>query len=318
VLIPDNTKAIVNRADPLYPMINATFLEYAQARDFVIDPARSGRPKDKARVERSVPDVREDCFAGEVLRTLDEAKARALHWTSNEYGMRRHTTTQRMPLEHFEAVEKAQLKPAPTQTYHVPKHTKPKVGPDQHVVVDKALYSLPREYKRKRVEARSDPWTVRFYFESKLISTRTKLAPGGRHTDPAHFPPEQMAYAKRDTAFLRRQASAQGEAIGRFAEALLEGPMPWTRMRRVFALLGLCRRYRADRVEEACVRALDAKMYDVRRLGRMLEQAAPRIEKTNKVAPVISIARYLRDPRQFALPFGTAPTADPNDGDEPK
>jgi hypothetical protein len=320
VMIPDNTKAIVQRADPLTPQINAAFLEYAQSRDFVIDPARSKHPKDKARVERSVPDVREDCFAGEVLRTLEDAKARALHWTSKEYGMRRHTRTQRMPLEHFEAVEKSQLKPAPSGTYHVPKYSKPKVGPDQHVVIDKALYSLPREYKRKRVQARSDPWTVRIYFDSKLISTRTKLAPGGRDTDPAHFPPEQMAYAKRDTAFLRQQAAAHGEAIGRFADALLDVPMPWTRMRRVFALLGLCRRYRDDRVEEACRRALDAKMYDVRRLARMLEQAAPQAEKQTKAAPVISIARYLRDPRQFALPFGpnNSGGTNNNEGDESK
>jgi hypothetical protein len=320
VLIPDNTKAIVQRADPLYPLINATFLEYAQSRDFVIDPARSKHPKDKARVERAVPDVREDCFAGEVLRTLDDAKVRALHWSLKEYGMRRHTTTQRMPLEHFEAVEKEKLKSAPTATYHVPKRSEPKIGPDQHAVVEKALYSLPREYKGKRVDARSDPWTVRFYFKGELISTRTRLPAGGRDTDPAHFPPEQSAYARRDTAFLRRQAAARGEAIGRFAAALLEGPLPWTRMRRVYALLGLCRRYRDDRVEEACKRAIEAKMYDVRRLGRMLEQAAPQTEKKTQEARVIPIARYLRDPRQFALPFSPKDSGEltNNDGEEPK
>lgn len=234
--------------------------------------------------------------------------------------MRRHTRTQRMPLEHFEEVEKATLKPAPTTTYHVPKHSKPKVAPDQHAMVEKALYSLPREYKGKRLEARSDPWTVRLYFKGTLISTRTRLAAGGRDTDPTHFPPEQSAVARRDTAFLKRQAAAHGEAIGRFAEALLEGPLPWTRMRRVFALLGLCRRYRDDRVEEACKRALDAKMYDVRRLGRMIEQASANIAKTTEPARVIPIARYLRDPRQFALPFGPKESGPitTNEGEDPK
>jgi transposase len=59
VLLADNTKAIVQRADPLEPLINGVFLEYAQARGFYIDTARVRRPKDKARVERSVPTVRE-------------------------------------------------------------------------------------------------------------------------------------------------------------------------------------------------------------------------------------------------------------------
>ena len=36
VLIPDNTKTIVQRADPLEPRLTAAFLEYAQARGFVI------------------------------------------------------------------------------------------------------------------------------------------------------------------------------------------------------------------------------------------------------------------------------------------
>jgi transposase len=43
VLLPDNTKAIVVKADPLDAHINPTFLEYAQARGFVVDPARHAR-----------------------------------------------------------------------------------------------------------------------------------------------------------------------------------------------------------------------------------------------------------------------------------
>jgi hypothetical protein len=58
VLLPDNTKAIVQTADPLEPLLNEAFLEYAQARGFHIDPARVRTPTDKGRVERSVRDVR--------------------------------------------------------------------------------------------------------------------------------------------------------------------------------------------------------------------------------------------------------------------
>jgi transposase len=77
VLLPDNTKAIMQTANPLDPIINPTFLEYAQARGFHVDRARARHPRDKARVERTVPSVREDCFAGERLRDLDAARAHA-------------------------------------------------------------------------------------------------------------------------------------------------------------------------------------------------------------------------------------------------
>lgn len=59
VVIPDNMKAIVDEADPLNPKFNMRFLEYGQARGITLDPARVRHPKDKPRVERVVPFVRE-------------------------------------------------------------------------------------------------------------------------------------------------------------------------------------------------------------------------------------------------------------------
>jgi transposase len=132
VLIPDNTKAIVQRADPLEPHLNPTFLEYAQARGFLIDPTRVRRPRDKGRVERAVPSVREDCFAGEILADLEQARACARTWCLEEYGRCRHRRTLRAPREHFEAVEQPVLRPAPTAPYDVPLWCDPKVARDQH------------------------------------------------------------------------------------------------------------------------------------------------------------------------------------------
>jgi hypothetical protein len=42
------------------PQITSAFLEYAQARGFHLDPARVRHPRDKGRVERAVPTVRDD------------------------------------------------------------------------------------------------------------------------------------------------------------------------------------------------------------------------------------------------------------------
>jgi transposase len=128
VLVPDNTKAIVDDADPLDPFINLAFLEYAQARGFVIDPARARHPRDKARVERAVQSVRDDCFGGETLRSLDDARGWARTWCLEAYGMRRHTRTGRMPLEQFEAEEKERLLPVPVSPYEVPFWCTPKVA----------------------------------------------------------------------------------------------------------------------------------------------------------------------------------------------
>ncbi|WP_163861664.1 transposase family protein [Myxococcus eversor] len=89
VLVPDNTKALVVTADALGARVTPAFLEYAQARGFHVDAARARSPQDKGRVERSVPTVRDDCFGGERLRSLEQACERSRRWCLEEYGMRR-------------------------------------------------------------------------------------------------------------------------------------------------------------------------------------------------------------------------------------
>lgn len=300
VVIPDNTKTIVNRADPLKPQITSGFLEYAQARGFVIDPARVRQPTDKARVERTVPYVRDDCFGGEKLRTLDDAHRRAFVWCHDEAGMRRHARTQRLPREHFEADERPALLPAPTTAYDIPQWADPKIARDQHAQVAKALYSLPVRFVGRTLRARADRLTVRFYDGATLVRTHPRRPPGGRSTDPADFPAERSAYALRDVAFLEREAKRHGEAIGRYAHALLDVPLPWTRMRRVYALLGLVKRYGAERVEETCRIALEVDLLDVTRLRRMLALATGEQPKP-PLGRVIAIARFLRPATDYAL-----------------
>jgi transposase len=299
VLIPDNTKAIVQTADPLEPLIQRTFLEYAQARGFHIDPARVRKPKDKGRVEKSVRDTREDCFRGELLRSLAQARERALYWSRSEYGMRRHSTTQRLPHEHFASVEAGQLLPAPTAPYDIPIWCDPKVGRDHLAQVATALYSLPTVWIGKRLQARADRSLVRFYFRHELIKTHPRQARGKRSIDPMDFPDEKRPYAMRDLDYLRRQASECGEAVGRYAGALLEGPLPWTRMRRVYALLRLVRRYGEARVDATCATALAHAMLNIKRLETMLKNPEP--PAPTAPARALPPARYLRDPCQYGL-----------------
>jgi hypothetical protein len=303
VLIPDNTSAIITQADPLAPRITPAFLEYAQARGFQIDPARVRHPRDKGRVERAVQTVRDDCFAGEILTTLEDARTHAVHWCREDYGLRRHSRTQRAPRAHFETEEQPILLPCPTTPYDIPLWSDPKVARDQHVQVAKALYSLPRHFLGRTLRARADQQTVRLYDGLTLVKTHARQPPGGRSTDPADFPAERSVYALRDVDALRRQAASHGDAVGRFAAAVLEGPLPWTRMRRVYALLGLARRYGAARVNDACTIALAAEMLDVHRLKRMLALGqAP----SGAPARVIPLGRFLRPASQYALPLPVA------------
>jgi transposase len=301
VLIPDNTKTIVLLADSLSPRIVPAFLEYAQARGFEIDPARPRHPKDKARVERTVRDVRDDCFGGERVTCVEDAQSRALTWSREEYGMRTHTTTRRMPRIHFETDEKPCLLPLPTEPYDIPEWSEPKVARDHFAQVAKGLYTLPTKLIGRRLRARADRATVRFYDRGVLVKTHARVAPGKKAIDPSDFPAQLTPYAMRDVIGLARQADEYGEAVGRYARALLEGRQPWTRMRQVRKLISLAKKFGDERTNKTCATALAAELVDVRRLERMLMLAAK--PDSPRVAKIIPISRFLRPASQYALPL---------------
>jgi hypothetical protein len=113
IVVPDNMKAIVDHADATDPRLNDAFREYAQARGFVVDPARVRHPRDKPRVERRVQYARSNFFAGEDFHNIDDCRQRAVTWCAEVAGTRVHGTTQRRPAEVFDAEERPLLLPAP-------------------------------------------------------------------------------------------------------------------------------------------------------------------------------------------------------------
>lgn len=301
-VIPDNMKTIVDGADSLEPRLNQAFVEYAQTRGFVIDPARVRSPQDKPRVERVVSYVRNNFFAGETFIDLADAQRRADVWARERAGIRIHGTTQLRPAEHFCLEEQPVLPPAPTAPYDVPIYATAKVHRDHHIEVAKALYSIPGNLIGTRVDVRADRSLVRVFSRGQLIKVHPRQRPGGRSTDPADLPSERTIYAMRDLDALQRLAAGHGPAIGAYATALLDIPLPWTKMRQVYALLGLVKKWGPDRVNAACERALDAEAINVPLIGRMLERGTENDATTPQPTPgTVVTPRFTRDHSHFAV-----------------
>lgn len=273
-VVPDNPKPIVIKARDAAPRINERFLEYAQSRGFFVDPARVRRPQDKARVERTIQYVRERWFKGERFGgDLPTIQAHAARWCREVAGVRIHGTTRKVPLEVFEGQEQSCLLPPPSTPFDLPEWLDLKVHQDHHVQAKKALYSVPTRYVGQRVRVRVDSTSVRIYFRGELVKSHCRVSQGSRSTDPSDYPRGTSSYATRSLEHLLGRAHAQSDVVGRFAEALLDGPLPWTRIRQVHQLLRLCDRYGIGRVNESCNRALDFEVLDVTRIERMLRRA---------------------------------------------
>lgn len=317
VVVFDNLRPVVDAPDPLKPKLNAIFVEYMQSRGFEVDPTRVRKPRDKARVERQVSYVRNDYFRGEDFGSVEEAREEAARWCRDDAGMRTHGTTRQHPREVFEQVEQRLLLPMPTEPWDQPEWSTLTLGRDHAVVVAHALYSVPYSVAPGPLRVRRDRSTVKLYRHSRLVKVHPRVAAGQSSIDPADLPPGKAELATRDSEALHRRAEQYGDAVAEYARRLLDGPLPWTRMRHVYRLLGLARRHGAEFADEACRRALELDVVDVVRIDRMLERglaqrcvlpptARPQPQSPDNVVQL----RFARDPSTYR-------TRRPPKGDEP-
>lgn len=300
VLIPDNLKPVVTQADTTNPQLSLGWLDYSQHAGFVTDPARVRSPQDKPRVERVVQYVRGNFWAGETFTDLPAAQDAATTWCMRVAGMRMHGTLAARPLEVFTTLEAGVLLPVPA-AYDVPILRTVKVHRDHHVEIAKALYSVPTGWIGAHLDARADSELVKLFHRGQLIKTHPRQRPGGRSTDPSDLPAERVGYAMRDLNRLQAVADGHGPNIGIYVARLLDDPLPWTRMRAVYRLLGLVRRYGPVPVEGACATALDLDVVSVTKIAAMLAQALDTTDLAASAAHPTAPAsgRFARQPEEF-------------------
>lgn len=304
VLIPDNLKPVIAAADALNPRFTQGWLDYAAHGGFLTDPARVRSPKDKPRVERVVQYVRRNFWDGETFTSLDAAQHAANSWCTSTAGTRIHGTTCARPLEVFTAEEAPVLLAVPG-VYDVPVFKAVKVHRDFHAEVGKALYSLPEQWIGTTLDVRADSELVKFYHRGTLVKIHTRQRPGGRSTDRDDLPEHKAGYALRDLSALIATCAGHGPNIGIYAERILDDPLPWTRMRTVYRLQGLVRRYGADRVEAACALSLDLDVVSVNKIASMLERATENTAPALPQAVGQGAARFARDPSEFTTTTNT-------------
>ena len=316
VLIPDNMSAIVADADALNPRLTVGWLDYAQHCGFVTDTARVRRAQDKPRVERTVHYVRSNFWAGEQFLDLADAQTRARAWCADVAGQRLHGTIQARPAQVFTDREAGMLLPVPA-AYDVPIFATCKVHRDFHLEVGKALYSVPKVYIGQQVDVRADSALVKIFHNGQLVKVHPRQRPGGRWTDPDDLPAEKVGYAMRDLDRLIAAARRHGEDVGIYAERLLDNPLPWTRMRAVYRLLGLARRYGDEPVNTACGKALELDVVSVTKIASMLERATA-TSPPPPPRPAATGGRFARDPGEYATTSRLRLVAGPANGRDDK
>ena len=253
----DNLRTAILKAVFDEPQVQYAYRECAEHYGFLIAPCRVATPEHKGKVEQGgVHYVCRNFLGGREPTPITQANRDVLVWCNTTAGLRIHGTTKEKPLERFEQVEKASLKPLPETPYDLAVWKHAKVYRDCYVVFDKAFYSVPRRLYPGWVWICGGSKQVRIFNEKqKLVATHERAAyPGQRLTNLEHLPPEKVPGLTQDADSLLAEAQAVGPAL-QVVQALLDDPVLY-RIPTAGRLLRLANRFTAERLEAACQRAL--------------------------------------------------------------
>jgi len=253
-IVPDNLKTGVIKADLYDPKFNQGYEELAHHYGIIIDPARSGKPKDKARVERVIPYIRDSFWSGRDFTSLEEINKQALEWCLKIAGLRQHGTTHQQPLTLFRLAEEKQLKPLPAAPFEIATWYQAKVAHDCHIQVGGTLYSVPYRYVGKTVDVKRGTKVVEVYLDYELVKTHLRGTKGERVTDWNDYPPEKAAFFQRTPNWYRQRASLIGASTRETVDALLD-KHAFHHLRQCQGILRLAEKYGQERLEQACSRA---------------------------------------------------------------
>ncbi|MFG2219412.1 IS21 family transposase [Streptomyces sp. NPDC048685] len=87
-LVPDNLRTGVDKPDLYDPKINKAYAELATHYGALVDSARAARQKDKPRVERPMPYIRDSFWRGREFTSIQHMQAEAVTWGQKVAGRR--------------------------------------------------------------------------------------------------------------------------------------------------------------------------------------------------------------------------------------
>ena len=275
LLVCDNLKTGVTRADRYEPDLNREYAELAAHYGCAVMPARVRKPRDKAKVESAVrhayrmilAPLRNHTFFS--LSDLNEAIAGLLD-VINTRPFQKLPGSRRSVFDEHEA---PLLRPLPEHPYRYRVHRSAKVHIDYHVEVAGHRYSVPHHLVGSRVEVFSDARIVEIYHAGERVALHPRSQAKGRATtDAAHMPSSHREYAKWTPERIETWAARTGPACAALSRRIMEShPHPELGFRSCLGLTSLGRKYGEVRLEAACARALESGATRYRSVKSILE-----------------------------------------------
>jgi len=259
IIVCDNLRAGVSRAGR-DPVINRTYLEFAEWYGSAVHPAPPYDPKAKAKVEDSVklmqraflPLLRHNrCASLAELNTLLVRRVQQV----NEKRFQKKPGSR---LEVFERVDKPALLPLPAQRFEYVEFSTPvEVPADYHVRVAGHFYSVPHEWVGHTVYPRTTAGEVILERDDDPPVRHPRSSEeAGQTTERSHMPPAHREQLDRTPAQLLAWAESVGPNTHALVRAQFERKVPLQGQLKADAIKSMARGSQPVAIEAAAERAL--------------------------------------------------------------
>ena len=276
ICVCDNLRAGVTQPHRYEPDVNATFAEMAAHYSMAVIPARSYKPRDKAKAESGVllaerwiiARLRRERFTS--LAELNIRIRELLVWINNRPFKKIDGSRQSL----FESLDKPALRPLPAVRYELATFRTAKVSVDYHIEYrpDRHYYSVPYLLISEKVMVRITASIVEIFHANRRVASHVRDTKPGFTTDPAHMPESHRRYAAWTPSRIIAWAERTGEATAELvAEIMARRPHPEQGFRSALGIMRLGNRYGEGRLEAACSRALSVRSFSYRSVESILK-----------------------------------------------
>lgn len=281
IVVPDNLKAAVTKADRFDPVINESYRAMCRYYNGIVPvPARAYRPKDKARAEAGVLLVQRWILFKLRKRkffTLEEAN-REIRLLLEQLNHKPFQKLQGSRYSRWLEYEKPALKALPAIPYEFAEWGKVRASVDYHVKIDDHHYSVPYQLRGKEFEYRMTDREVELIMKGRSTALHQRsFEKEGTTTLVEHLYPAHKAVKwSEDVAF------AWAAGIGPSTEAILRAQLSkvggyFLGYRITQAMKSLEKAHGPLRLEEACAYGLAHKITKTPELRNILDKKLDRL-----------------------------------------
>jgi len=260
--------------------LNRTYEEMATHYGAAVIPARSYKPRDKAKVEAAVllcerwilAKLRNERFTS--LGQLNRRIAQLVE-AINEKPFKKLDGSRRSL---YEAIDRPALTPLPPSPYVIGRWKQVTCNIDYHLDIERHYYSVPYQLVGKRLDVRMSASSIEVFFKSKRVASHVRsFKVGGFTTTPAHMPESHRRHAEWTPSCMIAWAEKTGPATATFAMKLIElRPHPEHGYRSILGVIRLAKHYEPERIEAACRRAIALNAYSYTSVRSILEHGLDR------------------------------------------